>query len=82
MTPPGPTPDPKRPGCPLVDTDKDGIPDAEDQCPLKAGPANPDPAHNGCPMEKKRGPAPEGEAAPPETDQNAPSTVKKKSKMK
>jgi hypothetical protein len=81
VTPPGPTPDPKRPGCPLVDTDKDGIPDADDQCPLKAGPANAEPAHNGCPMEKKRGAAPE-EAAPPETDQNAPSTVKKKSKMK
>jgi hypothetical protein len=77
VTPPGPTPDPKRPGCPLVDTDKDGIPDADDQCPLKAGPANPDPAHNGCPMEKKRSAAPE-EAAPSDTDQNAPSTVKKR----
>jgi hypothetical protein len=82
VTPPGDTPDPKRPGCPLVDTDKDGIPDPDDQCPTKAGPANADPAHNGCPMEKKRA-APEEGAPPPSSEPaEAPSTVKKRSKMK
>ena len=50
--------------------------------PQSPGPTTPDPAHNGCPTEKKRGPAPEGEAPPLETDQNALSMVKKKSKMK
>ena len=74
---PGENPDPKRPGCPLVDTDKDGIPDHEDACPSKAGPATADPTHSGCPSEKKRAAAPE-EAAPPAESPDAPQTVKKR----
>ena len=40
--PPGGTPDPKRPGCPLLDADGDGIADADDACPTKPGVASPD----------------------------------------
>ena len=34
------------------DRDKDGIVDSEDACPDQAGPANPDPRKNGCPLPK------------------------------
>jgi len=33
-------------GCPVPDTDKDGINDEEDQCPTQAGPAS----NKGCPL--------------------------------
>ena len=36
-------------GCPPPDGDADGIADATDACPTAAGPANTDPAKNGCP---------------------------------
>jgi hypothetical protein len=80
---PGPNPDPKRPGCPLVDTDKDGIADPDDACPLKPGPATADPAHYGCPTGEKKKAAEEAAPPPGETESpNAPSTVKKRNKMK
>ncbi len=40
-------------GCPDPDNDGDGIPDWKDACPNVAGPANPDPAKNGCPAAGK-----------------------------
>lgn len=43
--------DPAKHGCPL-DTDEDGIPDAEDACPEVAGVANCDPAKHGCPPDR------------------------------
>jgi len=78
VTPPGPNPDPKRPGCPFVDTDKDGIADADDACPLKPGKPNADATHNGCPMGKSAGPAETNESAAPAESMPEPSTVKKK----
>ena len=57
------TPDPKRPGCPLVDTDKDGIPDPEDACPSKAGPATPIPRTSAARGEEAGGRARGGRAA-------------------
>jgi OmpA-OmpF porin, OOP family len=41
--PPPPPPEP-------VDTDGDGIVDSEDACPKLAGPRDPDPKKNGCPL--------------------------------
>lgn len=43
---------------PPADTDNDGITDDKDACKDKAGPANADPAKNGCPEEPKMAMAP------------------------
>jgi hypothetical protein len=78
VTPPGPHPDPKRPGCPFLDADGDGVPDAEDACPTKPGQASSDPSKNGCPDGKHRA-APAAEPPPSGADENqAPKTTKKK----
>jgi hypothetical protein len=52
-------------GCPDGDNDDDGVPDAEDACPNQAGPENPDPKKNGCPVPGGEKPAPKPVAAPP-----------------
>jgi len=59
---------------------ENGIPDHEDACPLKPGPATPDPTHSGCPTDKKRAAQEQQEAAPPAEQEspNAPATVKKR----
>jgi outer membrane protein OmpA-like peptidoglycan-associated protein len=41
--------DPKKNGCPK-DTDNDGVPDSEDNCPTVPGPAS----NHGCPIEQKQ----------------------------
>ena len=50
----GPTPDPRRAGCPLADADDDadddGVDDDDDVCVHEAAGATPDPARRGCPM--------------------------------
>jgi OmpA-OmpF porin, OOP family len=52
-------------GCPDGDNDDDGIPDAEDACPNQAGPPNPDPKKNGCPVPGGATPAPKPAPAAP-----------------
>ncbi|MEQ9078797.1 MAG: OmpA family protein [Sandaracinaceae bacterium] len=47
--PAGDSPDPARPGCPLVDRDEDGVSDREDICPDTHQGDNPDPERPGCP---------------------------------
>ncbi|HBQ19352.1 MAG TPA: hypothetical protein DEF51_52245 [Myxococcales bacterium] len=47
--PVGDSPDPARPGCPLVDRDEDGVSDREDICPDTHQGDNPDPERPGCP---------------------------------
>ncbi len=49
MQPAGDHPDALKKGCPIVDSDGDGIADTDDACPLESGPADPDPKKNGCP---------------------------------
>ena len=49
-TPMGPTPDPRRPGCPASDSDNDGVLDPVDQCLFEPAGPNPDPARLGCPL--------------------------------
>ena len=39
----------RKKAAPVIDTDRDGIPDTEDACPAMPGPRNADPARNGCP---------------------------------
>jgi len=48
--PQGKHPDPFRPGCPENDEDGDGIPDADDPCPVTAPGATADPNRAGCPF--------------------------------
>jgi OOP family OmpA-OmpF porin len=61
-------------GCPDGDNDDDGIPDAEDACPNQAGPPNPDPKKNGCPVPGEPPPpkasAPKPAAALPDRDKD------------
>jgi hypothetical protein len=45
-------------GCPDGDNDDDGVPDVDDACPNQAGPENPDPKKNGCPVAKSAAAAP------------------------
>ncbi len=52
------SPIPSGPAVPFLDADGDGISDADDACPTKAGVASTDPAKNGCPDgHKKAAPA-------------------------
>jgi OmpA-OmpF porin, OOP family len=52
-TPAGAHPDPKRAGCPIADTDGDGVLDAEDLCPTVPAGDHPDPLKKGCPFRDK-----------------------------
>lgn len=49
QVPAGDTPDPARPGCPLVDRDEDGVSDRDDVCPDTPQGEHPDPERPGCP---------------------------------
>ena len=48
-------------GCPLTDTDGDGIPDADDDCPNQPGPAS----NDGCPVAE---PDSDGDGIPDASD--------------
>ena len=53
---PPPAPPPPPPAAPVrLDADHDGVMDDEDQCPLDAQGAKPDPARKGCPLHDKDG---------------------------
>jgi hypothetical protein len=47
--PDGLSPDPQRPGCPLIDQDHDGVADRTDLCPQRPAGPTPDAQRPGCP---------------------------------
>jgi outer membrane protein OmpA-like peptidoglycan-associated protein len=61
--PAGPTPDPRRRGCPSPggDRDKDGVLDGQDECIDVPAGATPDPLRPGCPSDRDRDGFPDGD---------------------